>query len=242
MIVLVDVGNSRIKLCQLGDTGSVSLSPVKSFAENEALKFISIQHPNKVIVSAVSNEEFCHSLQQLCEREHIEFKRLMTANCTADVAFGYEKPQQLGVDRWMAIIGASQIVTGQNLLVVDAGTATTIDLLSADNKHLGGWITPGIEMMISSLYANTAQVEGVFSTPDNLLFADNTSDNVNHGCWAMTVATIEFAQLQAQLLTIDINAMLITGGNGKALMPYLGEKARYHENLIFVGMSQFTNS
>ncbi|TLU64705.1 type III pantothenate kinase [Thalassotalea litorea] len=244
MIIFVDVGNSRIKICQLSDNQQMRLSSFQSqsVSESEALRFISLHHPDKVLVSAVSNEEFCHSLQLLCERERIGFKRLMTAKCEHDVQVGYSQPTQLGIDRWMAIIGASQLSPGENLLVIDAGTATTLDLVSADKKHLGGWITPGVAMMISSLYSNTTQVDGVFSIPDNLGFADNTSDNVNHGCWAMTVAAIEFAQKQAARSNIEIDTILITGGNGKALMPYLDKNASYHQNLIFVGMSQFIDN
>lgn len=240
MIILVDVGNSRIKLCQLSQTEQLNLSAVTWVNEDEALRLISLQQPDRVLVSAVSNEEFCHSLLLLCEREHIAFNRLMTSKCEHDVQVGYAQPNQLGIDRWMAIVGATQIRPGKNLLVIDAGTATTVDLVTADNLHLGGWITPGIEMMIASLYANTAQVDAAYSVPESLSFASNTSDNVNHGCWAMTVAVIEFAQQQALQLNVPIDEIIVTGGNGEALMAHIGDNTSYHESLIFIGMSQFT--
>ncbi|WP_169303088.1 type III pantothenate kinase [Thalassotalea mangrovi] len=238
MIILVDVGNSRIKLCELNNEDINAPFNSTTADADAALRIISVSKPSQVLVSAVSDEQFCERLQQLCKSEQIIFRRLGTASCNTNIQIGYQRPEQLGVDRWMAVIGAQELFPNKNLLVVDAGTATTFDLLSADNRHLGGWITPGINMMISALYRNTTQVRGAITTPDSLSFADNTSDNVNHGCWSMTVGAIQFAKIQAQQLGVAVDLIVLTGGNGEALLPHITSDAYYEEKLIFIGMAK----
>ncbi len=73
----------------------------------------------------------------------------------AGVRCGYEDLSQMGVDRWAAIIAASQMVEG-GCLVMDAGTAITADILDKQKQHLGGYILPGIDTMLGSLRDNTA--------------------------------------------------------------------------------------
>ncbi|WP_185967997.1 type III pantothenate kinase [Thalassotalea sp. PS06] len=236
MIVLLDVGNTQIKFCQVLDN---SLSEPMSLDESQVIEQIQRLSPDKVLVCAVSNEAFCQRLEESCLESGCAYKRLLTPDCLTQIKVGYQQPEQLGIDRWMAVVGAAQVAPRENVLVVDAGTATTIDLLSKENKHLGGWIVPGVDMMINALYQNTDKVKGDFSRPADLGFAGNTSDNVNRGCWAMTVALIEYAVRQAAINNVPVSKILLTGGNGKVLQANLQDDTLLCPELVFIGMRQF---
>jgi type III pantothenate kinase len=75
---------------------------------------------------------------------------------------GYQEPERLGVDRWLALIGAAGI-TRQNCFVIDAGSAITIDLLGSDGRHLGGAILPGVNTSIEAFKAIFKAID--FSNP-----------------------------------------------------------------------------
>lgn len=162
MILDVDIGNSRVKwrirgaadtrpdagifdtallLEARGPCWPLSLPPFRRVCVS------SVRSPadNQQITRALTSRfavcpEFAHS-QQLC----------------AGVTSGYQSPATLGVDRWLALLAAHAQFAG-DLLVVDAGTALTVDLLSAGGLHLGGYILPGVNSMINGLTQNTAAV------------------------------------------------------------------------------------
>src|SRR5208337_55868 len=76
----------------------------------------------------------------------------------AGIRNAYHEPWRLGVDRWVALIGARDFFPGHALLIVSVGTAMTIDLLDARGRHRGGLITPGPRLMIDALLERTAGI------------------------------------------------------------------------------------
>ncbi|WP_352284776.1 type III pantothenate kinase, partial [Pseudoalteromonas sp. Q18-MNA-CIBAN-0097] len=77
----------------------------------------------------------------------------------------YEHVGNLGIDRWLALIAGFTLYPNTACIVVDAGTATTIDVLDSEGLHLGGWILPGLDLMTSSLTQNTQRVFDDGKTP-----------------------------------------------------------------------------
>jgi type III pantothenate kinase len=84
-----------------------------------------------------------------------------TAAAHGDLVNGYREPTQLGVDRWVGSIGAHRWLPGETLLIVTAGTATTLDIVTATPdgaRFEGGLILPGLALMLGTLARNTAQL------------------------------------------------------------------------------------
>ena len=127
----------------------------------------------------------------------------------------------------------------QNLLIVDAGTATTIDVLTSSSDHLGGWILPGIELMFDSLLKNTSNIYAKKSSLSKMVFGTNTSDCVNNACWASTIGFIQVAITQAREQGIEIDLILLTGGNAKSLVSLINEPVILVEKLIFHGLLRY---
>jgi type III pantothenate kinase len=92
---------------------------------------------------------------------------------------GYRDPSQLGADRWYAMVAARQSFPALPLVVVCAGTATTVDSIDAAGRFLGGAIAPGTSLMADSLARGTARLPR--STGRAVAMPDNTDDAIATG-------------------------------------------------------------
>jgi len=146
---------------------------------------------------------------------------------------GYRNPAQLGSDRWAALIGARELHPARPVLAVCCGTATTIDLLTAQGRFAGGCIMPGVGTMLRSLHEKTAALpdaDGVYTE-----YPVQTVDAIVSGC--------QHAQAGAGERVYDLYRRdhpdllcLVSGGAARALMPHLAIVFRYHDNLVLEGL------
>ena len=239
MIVLVDIGNSRCKyvFCVEGQ-----LSPIQWLDNNDiSADWLSInwQNVSRCMISNVRASALSEMLELWCKSNQVEFTNITTEAEKNGVSIAYQEPRSLGVDRWLALLAAAKLFKQKNILIVDAGTATTIDLLTATGQHIGGWVFPGISAMHESLQLNTAHVQ-VSATPiKQLALGTSTVDCVNNALWAGTIGLIEQAQDHAQLKHIYIDNIIVTGGNGEKLTDLMTTEAVYVPSLIFYGLQQY---
>jgi type III pantothenate kinase len=154
----------------------------------------------------------------------------------------YDQAQQLGSDRRAMALGAHQMFPGKHILVIGAGTATTIDFITS-TLHMGGWIIPGMTLMTNALNLNTAQLPNV-STNDqgsSLKIGTNTNDGIYQGVLASHIGAVMMAQeyVKNQKMTLDL--MIATGGNAKNLIGYLKGSfspltVHHEEQLVLKGL------
>ena len=149
----------------------------------------------------------------------IELQVAATSHESAGVRCASPDPSRLGVDRWMAVLAASRL-RPKPVLVVDAGTALTIDAVDSDGHHAGGFIIPGIDMMQLALTTRTAQIR--IDAPDeiNEAFGTSTSEAVRNGALLAAAGACERAAKWLAILTdsdADAMTMAFTGGNGLML-------------------------
>jgi type III pantothenate kinase len=146
---------------------------------------------------------------------------------------GYRNPAQLGSDRWAALIGARALHEGRAVLVVCCGTATTIDLLTAQGAFAGGCIMPGVGTMLRSLHEKTAvlpDADGVYTE-----YPTQTVDAIVSGCQHAQAGAVERIYDLYRREHPDLMC-LVSGGAAKALTPHLVIVFRYHENLVLEGL------
>ncbi|HNP64753.1 MAG TPA: type III pantothenate kinase, partial [Woeseiaceae bacterium] len=182
--LLLDVGNSRLKWGVYEDgeihrTGHISLGNIKE----KGLSALTTKLPRNADVVFASNVAGASFATRL--------SGVVGMHCNADVHFArserrgwgitnsYRQPRLLGVDRWVAMIGAYAEVKSA-CLVVDAGTAVTLDALDREGNHLGGQIIPGVETMLDSLSNKTSDIPVVRasskpSVGDLKMFGRNTA-------------------------------------------------------------------
>ena len=161
-------------------------------------------------------------------------RRRNRASCGVTVA--YAQPERLGVDRWLAMIAAHHQWAAP-ILIVDAGTAVTYDLLLADGRQLGGLILPGIEMMRGSLLKGThiasAESEALVGP-----WATDTTAAVTLGAVQALAALAE--RLYDRLATEAgaVPELVVTGGDAEHLLSALDRPARYEPTLVLQGLAR----
>lgn len=145
----------------------------------------------------------------------------------------YDKPEQLGADRWAALIGA-RALHGGACLVVCAGTATTVDVLDAEGNFQGGLILPGVELMCRALAANTAQLplaDGKFAG-----LPRNTMDAIVSGCLHAQAGAVE--RMFEQVAAYPDATCLVSGGASGQFFELLRVPKRRVDNLVLEGLAR----
>lgn len=150
---------------------------------------------------------------------------------------GYHEPQMLGVDRWLGVVEAYRLV-GAACIVVSCGTAITVDLIAWDGEHIGGFIAPGLGLMLDSLTSGTRQImlRGAMPAFD-LSPAVATSDAIYSACAAMLKGLIDNGV--HQLCKVDRNCefrMIFTGGDAGRLLSFYPQ-AELVPDLVLDGLA-----
>lgn len=141
MYIIFDIGNTRMKVCMADAEG---IRPVEEWEQY-------LQDAEAVLVSNVAGE-------QAVPKEVLEHPRCMMLTWQSPEAGKWLKgiPAGLGSDRVAADIGARSLCPGHTLLIVDAGTCLTFDVIGADGKVLGGSISPGVNLRLKAMHEHTA--------------------------------------------------------------------------------------
>lgn len=241
MRLLVDIGNTQIKYVFQSTDVRGALSEVAYLDYDifkQALITTHFSNVTEVIVANVKGDAILTAISSWASKNKIAFLEVHSQKQACGVYSSYQQPERLGVDRWLAMIAAHQLYPQQNVLIIDAGTATTIDLLAADGKHCGGWIMPGVQTMFDSLLSNTQKIIAAPIATANASFGVNSSECVNYGIWAMTIGAIKEATVQAnELLMLD--KVILTGGNSKPIADLVSDDLERIPELLFHGLSCF---
>lgn len=140
------------------------------------------------------------------------------------VRCAYAEPARLGADRWAALLGARSLGAA-DCLVVDAGSALTIDALLADGRHLGGWILPGLAMMVGALETRTgdlAQLRRASAPATPGLFPTDTGPAMTGGALLAAAGAVLRARDRLAGQVGGPVRLLLTGGDAPALAAELG--------------------
>jgi len=249
MILAIDAGNSRVKWGWLeGEDANgprwssiATVSLIEFAASSDHVNPFSITHedPERIIISNVAGDGAHHLLVNWTSIFDVEPLWLRAEAERCGVRNLYERPEQLGPDRWAALIAARALHPSGPALVVNAGTATTVDMLSGDGRFLGGAILPGVELMRFVLHEHTGRLpfdEGEYrDTPRK------TSDAIESGCRHAQAGAVE--RLYRVLRDIELNPLcIVAGGAGRALVDQLSMPRRYVENLVLDGLAHIALS
>ena len=137
------------------------------------------------------------------------------------------------------MIGAAELFPNENILIIDAGTATTVDLLASNGEHQGGWILAGITTLVTSVLAQTVQVHANDKEKESLAFGFNTSDNVHNAAWAATIGAVNLAISQAQQQGFPLDQIIFTGGNSALLSSLITYESKVIDELVLIGLQAY---
>lgn len=189
---------------------------------------------DEIWVSSVADAAFERKLSALLQKTwDVTPWFARTESRTGDLRNSYADPTRMGVDRWLAMLGARRR-SGDRLCVVDAGSALTIDLVTPDGRHEGGYIIPGPALMERALLLDTDRVRFEDDVDYALSPGRSTAEAVRHG--------IALAQAGAVALVLDggkgeAPELYFCGGAGETLMTLLGRGGHWAPDLVFEGLA-----
>jgi type III pantothenate kinase len=151
---------------------------------------------------------------------------------------GYRDCTQLGVDRWHSLIAARNAHPDRSLVVVTAGTATTVDGVTIDGSFVGGAIAPGVRLMYESLAKGTARLS--VSRGRLVTYPDNTDDAIASGVLGSQLGLVEHFVRRFRVEHGN-PLVVLTGGHAAQLAPYVGVGTSLpsvvrEENLVLRGV------
>ncbi len=238
MKLLVDVGNSRTKFLVEINNKLTELKYIANEAVNDKWLQDTFIKVKSITLASVNHNGLTEIFLNFSKKKKIPFIQVKSENERFGVISCYQEPTTLGVDRWLTLLATADLYRNKNVLIIDAGTATTADLLDHNANHVGGWILPGIDTLFSSLLVNTTHVSATQAPVSAITFGKNTSECVNNACWAATIGFIEQAVKQANKLMV-LDNIVITGGNAEGISKLLVDEHKVIDKLVFFGMQRF---
>jgi len=217
MILELDVGNTRIKWRQLqvGSGKVLSADAALSVAQLIDGEAGSAQ-PSMVRLCSVRASEAVAEIRSWVQQTwNLEVQEARVTRSCAGVTNHYADLTRLGVDRWLAMIAAFHRRPG-GCMIVDSGTAVTVDIVAADGQHQGGYIVPGRALMCRSLQEHTRIRLSASGLEPGVSPGHSTDEAVQHGVLAMQVALVERAIAQVPGDIGDLN-LYLTGGDSELL-------------------------
>ena len=240
----IDIGNTRLKWAQYASPqpgarllgqGAVFLETIDSLAENE---WRALPAPGSMLGCVVAGEGVKRRVEEQLELWDVEPRWVVSSAHACGVTNSYDHPNRLGVDRWVALIGARHRVLAQGAarpaLVVMVGTAVTVDALDASGRFLGGLILPGFGLMLRALEMGTAGLKA--PTGEAVDFPTNTSDALMSGGAHAIAGAVERMQRRLMARTGQEPVLLMSGGAAVKLGPIVELPFETMDTLIFDGL------
>ena len=248
--LLLDVGNTRLKWGILDDdnirrTGHIAHDRIRELGLQELTSKLP-RRVDAVFASNVAGTSFATRLSGVVGIHcHCDVRFARSARRGWGVTNSYRQPRRMGVDRWVAMVGA-WAETQAACLIVDAGTAVTIDALDDDGVHLGGQIIPGVVTMAQSLSSATSDIPLVRASAKRVandleMFGHNTAAAVREGSQNAVVGAIERAVRTLQSNGYD-PTIVLTGGDASRILKSLDEALLHRPHLVLQGLAHMLES
>lgn len=234
MILCLDAGNSRLK-CGLFDGDGWRMQGVLHYDAFDDLLAELPERPTRIVACNVAGEAIRLRIEILASHLGLGLDWLTSSAAACGVTNGYDRPQQLGADRWAALIGARALHEGP-CVVVMAGTATTIDALDDNGLFRGGLILPGLALMRAALARNTADLP--HAAGHYRPRPTNTDDAIVSGAIHATLGAIE--RMHG---TPGNDALcILSGGAAVELAPHIEPPLRLIDNLVLEGLARYSQT
>ena len=234
MKLLIDIGNTRTKWAvwqgdselEQGVVASISTEWVEELKRRYSLRY------GLVCSTRGDAESVCNLLQKSGLKALV-----FDADCPVPIKNGYLTPRSLGRDRLAAAVGAATLYPDREVVIIDLGTALTIDHLTAGGCFSGGVISPGLEMRFRALHTHTAALPLVEPTDTEGVVGRTTEEAIALGVMNSVAFEIEgylarFAKKNGDFIPI------LTGGAAKYFVKRIKNTIFAEPNLVFCGLNR----
>ncbi|MEM9173178.1 MAG: type III pantothenate kinase [Pseudomonadota bacterium] len=236
-VLLLDIGNSRCKWGMWQDGAIAQTGTLANEMVADPARWRFARDVTAVFASNVASADTAMSIDTaLREATGLTLSLAKVSHEDAGVRCAYQDTTRLGVDRWMAVLCMSRRANAP-ALVVDAGTAMTIDAVDKGTQHLGGLILPGLKLMQRSLTQSTAGIRVDTAQPPRAAFGTTTSDAVRNGALIAAMGAVRQAASVLGYQDLSDCPLLITGGDGAPLADALALQDRFEPTVVLQGLA-----
>lgn len=242
MRLLADLGNTRLKLAGFDGT---RLQRLASFTHGDAdypARLIAwldaCALPQELWLASVAGPTRTAEATALFKRAGLDVRAVATRGEALGLKVAYPRFEQLGVDRWLALL-AMHAEHKAPCVVVSVGSALTCDGLAPGGRHLGGVIAPAPEAMRAALLARAPGLNG--GSGQVSMFALNTADGIESGCVLAGAALIENAVNALSARLGGPVGLVVSGGAADALRPFLPPH-EFRPELVLEGLALWSQS
>ena len=239
-VLAIDAGNTRIKWGvhdgrRWKSTGAVETA--KAAKLHTSLR--AAMPVARAIATNVAGKKAHDAIVAACKKSKVPVTFIRGEGRRLGVTNGYGNPAQLGADRWVALVAAHHARPGHKL-VINVGTALTIDALTGDGQFLGGVIVPGPALMRRSLDSATAALR---EKPGKVRdFPASTPDAITTGAVIACTGAIDRMAAAMSARGTPAGLIILSGGAAKELVPALGLPHEVHDNLVLDGLQLIARS
>ncbi len=235
MNLVIDIGNTRTKVYLFNGEELVRVIPLNEFSVRD-VEVVLKEYPdlNKAIVSSVGN--YSEEIKRILRDCFPVFMEL-NAETPLPITNHYQSRDTLGYDRIAAVVGAHSLYPEENIVVVDAGSAITYDLITDRGVYLGGNISPGLAMRYKALHHFTGHLPLIGVKACSELYGTTTETAIRAGVQNGIVYEADktislFKEIYKKLIVI------ITGGDANFFAKNLKSSFFVHFNLTGIGLNR----
>lgn len=235
MNLVIDIGNTRTKFSVFNRGEILITVPVDKMLPGH-IDVLKNEYPELKKVILCSVKDYSPELREALGNRFQVFMEL-NEKTPLPVKNCYETPETLGKDRIAAIVGAFDLYPATNILVIDAGTAITYDIIDENGKYLGGNISPGIDMRFKALNQFTGKLPLVKQQNYDRLFGTSTETALLAGVQNGVVFEVDRA-IEAFKEFYKNLKVIITGGNAEFFDKKLKNSFFVNFNLTALGLNR----
>ncbi len=233
----LDIGNSACKWRLVDGQTRRQGSCSRQDHWQAILKQIPETRPDQVHIASVAGQNANQQLQSDIERHWQLIPQFYkSTKAGLGVTNAYDEPARLGVDRWLCVLEAYHRYGAS--IVIDCGSAITIDAVAADGRHLGGYIVPGLRLLKDSLLQGTAEVCPAEVPLQRIDLGRDTASAVGNGALCMVADFICARVVALQQQLTDTCTCVATGGDLAYILPHLAMTVRQVDGLVLDGLER----
>ena len=223
--LFIDIGNSAVKWRTIDS--EVFSQSVDKFSEK------SLPDNQSVWLSAVAHSQIVEAINM----KFSDVEVVKSLSHFGSLTIAYKEPLDLGSDRFLAMLGALKHFPNRNLLIIDIGSALTIDVVNDIGKHQGGMIMPGLDALRGSF--------AKFATNNKKLNSSNLKSSTDEA-WLSGTQAMFISSIKDQITTYETEqpdgVVALTGGSVRSLISELPETVNYFDNLVLDGLESYSKS
>lgn len=242
MVAVLDVGNTNIHFGLYKDKSLIkhlTCSLSETAIENKILRIMSNKKIEGAAIASVVPRSTPRYVRFFKKKLSIS-PLLISPDIECHLTFGYHRPHQLGADRIASAVGGLARYR-RDLIIIDFGTATTLNIIHKNRFYEGGIIIPGVETLKNALTRQAALIKEVTVKRPRRLVGRSTEECVQSGIYNGTVAMVS-GLIQAIWKKHKRKFLCVaTGGWGKEMASQIKEITHYDSDLCLFGILQIYN-